>query len=54
MKQINKLYAEFLKSQMNKNKNSRYQTMTDEEYRLNREILDEISSPGKSKRNFFI
>ena len=56
MKQINKLYAQYLKDQMNANKNSKYQKMNDEEYRLNREILDEISSPGmsSSKRNFLI
>jgi hypothetical protein len=55
MKQINKLYAEFLKSQMNSNKNSLYQKMNDEEYRINKEILDEIKySPTVTKKNFLI
>lgn len=49
------LYADFLKSQMG-NKNSKLQKMNEEEYRLNRDILEEIANqtPNTSKRNFLI
>jgi hypothetical protein len=39
-----------------KNKKSKYETMNDEEYMLNREILDEIvnQTHTSEKRNFLI
>jgi hypothetical protein len=55
MKQINMLYSEYLKSQMNPKKNIRSDRMDEEEYRLNREILEEIKySPGKSVSKGFL
>lgn len=52
--------AEFLKSQMKPKKKNNYEKMNDEEYRLNKDILEEIiTSPDGStrsnfKRNFLI
>lgn len=42
---------------MNDKKNSKYEPMNEEEYRLNREILDEIKGTPNmnvTKRNFLI
>lgn len=56
MKQVNKLYAEFLKTQMNNKKNQRDYKMSEEEFRINRELIDDIAyrTPGPSKKGFLI
>ena len=53
-KQMNKLYADFLKSQF-KNKKSHVDKMSEEEYRINKDLLDEVYyTPNLSKKNFLI
>jgi len=52
--------AEFLKSQMKPKNKNYYEKMNDEEYRLNKDILEEIitspncTSNSSFKRNFLI
>ncbi len=54
VKQVNKLNADFLKSQF-KEKNSCVTKMNEEEYRMNRDILDEVFyTPTATKKNFLI
>ncbi len=55
IKNMNKLYSDFLKSQF-KNKKSNFDKMSEEEYRINKDILEEVFYTPKvlSKKNFLI
>ena len=55
IKQLNSSYADYLKSQMESKKNlSKNEKMNEEEYRMNKELLEESYMPNASKRNFLI
>ena len=48
---MGKLYSEYLKSQFNPNKNNRYEPMSEEEFRLNRELIDDINNDVQNYRS---
>jgi hypothetical protein len=51
---MNELYVGFLKSQF-KDKNKKNEAMSEEEYRLNKGLIEEIAyNPGKSVRKGFL
>jgi hypothetical protein len=51
---MNELYTTYLKSQF-RDRKKKDEAMSEEEYRLNKELIEEISyNPGKSVRKGFL
>lgn len=53
---MNKTYADYLKRQMENRKRTKDDIMTDDEYKLNKDIIDDITQSNfyNSKRTNFL
>ncbi len=57
MKKFKAEYAQYLKNQMNPNKNVRKEQMTEEEFLMNRELIEDILNKtpvSTTKKNAFL